>query len=40
MDGDRGEITFAEEAIKFRGTTDGFDENNDLIEFEGVEEVV
>jgi hypothetical protein len=40
MDCDGGEITFTEETIKLRGSADGFDENNDLVEFEGVEEVV
>jgi len=40
VDGDGGEIAFAEETIEFAGSADGFDKDDDLVEFEGVEEVI
>jgi hypothetical protein len=40
VDGDGGEITFTEKTIEFTGSADGFDKDDDLVEFEGVEEVV
>ncbi len=40
MDGDGREITFTQQSIQFRSSTDRFDENNDLVEFQCVEEVV
>lgn len=40
MNCDGGEITFTEETIEFRGSTDRFDKDDNLVEFEGVEEVV
>jgi hypothetical protein len=40
VDGDGGEVTLAEKTVKFAGSTDGFDKNDDLVEFEGIKEVV
>jgi hypothetical protein len=40
VDGDGGEITFAEKTIEFAGSADRFDKDDDLVEFESVEEVV
>jgi hypothetical protein len=40
VDGDGGEVALAEETVEFAGSTNRSDKNNDLVEFEGIEEVV
>jgi hypothetical protein len=41
VDGYRGAVTFAEKTVVFAGPSDGFDKDDDLVEFEGgVEKVV
>ena len=40
MDGDRREVAFSEELVKLGGSESALDENDDLIELEGIEQVV
>jgi hypothetical protein len=40
VNGDGGEIALPEKTVEFAGSADRLDENDDLVEFEGVEEVV
>jgi len=38
--GNAGEITFAQQLVEFRGTKGALDEDDDLVEFQGVQQVV
>ena len=40
VDRDGWEVTLAEETVEFAGSANGFDKDDDLVEFEGIEEVV
>jgi hypothetical protein len=40
VDGDAGEIAFTQQSIEFGGSTDALDKDDDLIEFQGVEQIV
>ena len=39
MDADRGEVALNQKVVKLAGAGDGADEDDDLVELEGVEEV-
>ena len=40
MDGDAGEIAFPQQSVEFGGSTDALDKDDDLVEFQGIEQVV
>jgi len=40
MDGDAGEVALAEKLVEFRGSEGALDEDDDLVEFQGVEQLV
>lgn len=40
VDCDAGEIAFTQQSVEFRSSTDALDKDDDLVEFQGIEQII